>query len=275
MDQEIVKLIAVAIVIVIIIIAAAFRDPNKWYGEMLCHNCSYCWRSRRSTPPARCPSCGAGLISPLKSSDVSIDQKMSHPEPDTVQSIAASASTRNTDNMTQDELYDLAVAIVIDMGRASTSVLQRRLSIGYGRAAQILDRMEQDGFVGKAEGAKPRKVLQAAYDRRHAERLAFEGHGQNDSKQEVRTVDSADLFTPDFMKRFTDFESMDNMLGAGGFGIEAIEHKERNASTDWEDFVKTRTRFTNWQQMKRVAVDEFCERNNIKGQLCSPGLPPS
>jgi S-DNA-T family DNA segregation ATPase FtsK/SpoIIIE len=70
----------------------------------------------------------------------------------------------------RDELHDEALAIVTDMGRASTSVLQRRLSIGYGRAAKILDTMEKEGFIGPAEGAKPRKVLPAAYEFR--ERLA-------------------------------------------------------------------------------------------------------
>lgn len=70
----------------------------------------------------------------------------------------------------QDELFDEALAIVTDMGRASTSVLQRRLSVGYGRAAKILDSMERQGFIGPAEGSKPRKVLQAAYEFR--ERLS-------------------------------------------------------------------------------------------------------
>ncbi|MBI3651115.1 MAG: DNA translocase FtsK [Acidobacteria bacterium] len=64
----------------------------------------------------------------------------------------------------RDELYDQALAIVTDMGRASTSVLQRRLSVGYGRAAKILDMMEREGFIGPAEGAKPRKVLGAAFE---------------------------------------------------------------------------------------------------------------
>lgn len=64
----------------------------------------------------------------------------------------------------QDELFDEALAIITDMGRASTSVLQRRLSIGYGRAAKILDSMERQGFIGPAEGSKPRKVLQGAYE---------------------------------------------------------------------------------------------------------------
>ena len=64
----------------------------------------------------------------------------------------------------EDEMFQSALKIVTDMGRASTSVLQRRLSIGYGRAAKILDVMERRGFIGPAEGSKPRKVLQAAYD---------------------------------------------------------------------------------------------------------------
>ncbi|HEX8090648.1 MAG TPA: DNA translocase FtsK [Blastocatellia bacterium] len=64
----------------------------------------------------------------------------------------------------QDGLFDEALLIVTDMGRASTSVLQRRLSIGYGRAAKILDMMERRGFIGPAEGSKPRKVLQAAFE---------------------------------------------------------------------------------------------------------------
>lgn len=58
-----------------------------------------------------------------------------------------------------DELYDDAVRIVMEMGKASTSALQRRLRIGYGRAASLLDSMERDGIVGPPEGSKPRVVL--------------------------------------------------------------------------------------------------------------------
>jgi S-DNA-T family DNA segregation ATPase FtsK/SpoIIIE len=58
-----------------------------------------------------------------------------------------------------DELYDDAVKIVMDMGKASTSVLQRRLRIGYGRAASLLDSMERDGIIGPPDGTKPRAVL--------------------------------------------------------------------------------------------------------------------
>jgi len=58
-----------------------------------------------------------------------------------------------------DELYEEARRIVIEMGKASTSVLQRRLRIGYGRAASLLDAMERDGIIGPPDGTKPREVL--------------------------------------------------------------------------------------------------------------------
>ena len=58
-----------------------------------------------------------------------------------------------------DELYHDAVRLVIEFGKASTSLLQRRLRIGYGRAAHLIDLMEKDGIVGAADGPKPREVL--------------------------------------------------------------------------------------------------------------------
>ena len=58
-----------------------------------------------------------------------------------------------------DPLYNDAVRLVIEFGKASTSLLQRRLRIGYGRAAHLIDMMERDGIVGAADGPKPREVL--------------------------------------------------------------------------------------------------------------------
>ncbi|HXN25395.1 MAG TPA: DNA translocase FtsK [Candidatus Dormibacteraeota bacterium] len=58
-----------------------------------------------------------------------------------------------------DELYQQAVRVVCEMGRASTSTLQRRLRVGYGRAARLIDIMEKDGIVGPPDGTKPREVL--------------------------------------------------------------------------------------------------------------------
>ena len=58
-----------------------------------------------------------------------------------------------------DPVYMDAVKLVVEFGKASTSLLQRRLRIGYGRAAHLIDLMEQDGIVGAADGPKPREVL--------------------------------------------------------------------------------------------------------------------
>lgn len=59
----------------------------------------------------------------------------------------------------EDELYDEAVALVVEMQTASISLLQRRFRIGYNRAARIVDEMEINGVVGPSEGSKPREVL--------------------------------------------------------------------------------------------------------------------
>jgi S-DNA-T family DNA segregation ATPase FtsK/SpoIIIE len=58
-----------------------------------------------------------------------------------------------------DPLFNDAVRLVLEFGKASTSLLQRRLRIGYGRAAHLIDLMERDGIVGAADGPKPREVL--------------------------------------------------------------------------------------------------------------------
>jgi S-DNA-T family DNA segregation ATPase FtsK/SpoIIIE len=63
-----------------------------------------------------------------------------------------------------DELFEEALRICVEMKRASTSVLQRRLRIGYGRAAAILDIMEREGLIGHADGSRPRPVLGRAYE---------------------------------------------------------------------------------------------------------------
>ena len=59
----------------------------------------------------------------------------------------------------EDELFDEAVEIVVSSGQASVSMLQRRLKLGYSRAARLVDQMEERGIVGPFEGSKPRAVL--------------------------------------------------------------------------------------------------------------------
>ena len=59
----------------------------------------------------------------------------------------------------EDSKFWDAVELAIDAGKISTSLLQRRIEVGYGRAAKIIDRMEEMGFVSAPDGNKPRKIL--------------------------------------------------------------------------------------------------------------------
>lgn len=68
-----------------------------------------------------------------------------------------------TDHEDLDELYLQAVDLVIEQDTASVSFLQRKLKVGYARAARIMDQMEERGIVGPAEKSKPRQVLQNRY----------------------------------------------------------------------------------------------------------------
>jgi S-DNA-T family DNA segregation ATPase FtsK/SpoIIIE len=68
-------------------------------------------------------------------------------------------SDAEPDNGEQDPMYEEALRVVLEMGKASTSTLQRRLRLGYGRAARILDMMYRDGIIGPPDGSKPREVL--------------------------------------------------------------------------------------------------------------------
>ena len=60
-----------------------------------------------------------------------------------------------------DDLYEDARIIIMEAGKASTSYLQRRLKIGYARAARLMDMLEDRGVIGPSDGAKPRDVLAA------------------------------------------------------------------------------------------------------------------
>ena len=73
-------------------------------------------------------------------------------------------SSDGRSKIVRDETYYKAVDLVLQMGRGSVSMLQTRLGIGYPRASRMMDFMEEDGIVSKANGSKPRNVLVSASD---------------------------------------------------------------------------------------------------------------
>ena len=72
---------------------------------------------------------------------------------------SASSSSSDGDDSSGDEMLPKAIEVVVEAQMASTTLLQRKLKLGYARAARIVNELEQRGIVGPFEGAKPRKVL--------------------------------------------------------------------------------------------------------------------
>lgn len=84
-------------------------------------------------------------------------------------------------NEADDDMWKDAVRVVIEGRKASTSLLQRRLRIGYGRAARLIETMEEQGIVGPADGARPREVLVSSLDE------VFGGAGDGTPQEEPLT----------------------------------------------------------------------------------------
>jgi len=87
------------------------------------------------------------------------DYVRSQAEPDYIDAITAESVSEEAGDVERDPLFNDAVDIVVGAGKASTSMIQRHLKIGYNRAARIVDQMESAGVIGPADGARPREVL--------------------------------------------------------------------------------------------------------------------
>ena len=105
-----------------------------------------CWghyKRRRQGSPLSTPLAPRGAADGRSARQVLLDASLRH----------ADADAEN------DAMYDAAVRIVADTRRCSTSWIQRKLGVGYNRAAKIVECMEKRGLVGPANGAKDREVL--------------------------------------------------------------------------------------------------------------------
>ena len=91
-------------------------------------------------------------------------------------SIFESTLESGEDMEDDDEMYEEARACVIEAGRASTSYLQRKLKLGYARAARLMDKLEERGVIGPGDGAKPREVLEKIPARNASRSEAGEEH---------------------------------------------------------------------------------------------------
>lgn len=86
-----------------------------------------------------------------------------------------------------DDMFRDAVRVVIENKKASTSLLQRRLRIGYGRAARLIEEMEEQGIIGQADGSRPREVLVSSLDQ------VFGGGGDDEGEPAEQSAEDAYL----------------------------------------------------------------------------------
>ncbi len=97
----------------------------------------------------------------VKHNDAELPVDIAAPLPGTTSiSLNDSGSSGGLDDDTDDDMYEAARMAVIEAGKASTSYIQRKLGVGYARAARLIDTLEERGVIGPGDGAKPREVLE-------------------------------------------------------------------------------------------------------------------
>lgn len=114
---------------------------------------------KESNQPRRIQGAYVSEKEVTKTVDYLLDQEVANYDPMVVKPAGGQEGGVDTFEGEEDELYEEAKNIVTKEKKASTSLLQRHLRIGYSRAARIMDLLESNGIIGPAEGSKPRQVL--------------------------------------------------------------------------------------------------------------------
>ena len=146
-----------------------------------------------STPELSKPKRAQGAYVSEKEIERVVDFLKEEGEPDYNHQITEGTSGAGgvmLDPSSSDVLLEDAIQIAIDAGKVSTSFLQRRMKIGYSRAARIVDLMQELGIVGEADGAKPREVLVSEWPPAGMESVDDEFDEQSNLRDDI--VDDAD-----------------------------------------------------------------------------------
>ncbi len=163
----------------------------------------------------------------------------------------------------KDEFFEKAVEVVTEAGQASTSMLQRRLGVGYARAGRIIDQLEEHGIIGPHEGSKPRAVLitrtqwlEMTMNRTHsgkndplirnhgefAAQTLDAGHEEITARQrEFFNADSDDDFAPedDLFEASSDAE--ETLSESDDRGEDVFDDSESDDSEDYEEQIDEKT----------------------------------
>jgi S-DNA-T family DNA segregation ATPase FtsK/SpoIIIE len=107
---------------------------------------------------------------------------------------ASGAGLEDSAGGSEDELFEEAKELIVSSGKASASFLQRRLSVGYARAARLIDELEEEGIVGPANGSKPREILVSKEEHQAQKDTPVSGiplHNREDSRPPENYFSSA------------------------------------------------------------------------------------
>lgn len=141
----------------------------------------------------------------------------------------------------EDELLEEAKEIIVKAGKASTSMLQRRLSIGYGRAAKILDMLEDNGIIGPSNGSKPREVMlsEAEYQQQGAiSQMSVHDRSQSKAPDSYFAgEDEGDDGTLDFGNQ-ADEEEEEEEVESPDEELELTEEEEEEAIDDEDEILE-------------------------------------
>jgi S-DNA-T family DNA segregation ATPase FtsK/SpoIIIE len=109
------------------------------------------------------------VVDYLKSQDNNLSDTINFDEAKEGSASSFMASIGGSDDEAEDELFEDAKHAVMEAGKASTSYLQRKLRIGYSRAARLMDILEEQGIIGPADGSRPREIIGGGKDENDSE----------------------------------------------------------------------------------------------------------
>lgn len=158
-----------------------------------------------------------------------------------------------------DSLFEEAKEIVINSGKASTSYLQRRLSIGYGRAARMIDMLEDAGIIGPANGAKPREIM---VSKEQYEAMLNQGVS-GVSIHDRDTFEAPESFLP----AVEEDEDEDPSTGSGREDEDKIEESEEFEEAEDEILEKIKDKREKMEEIEEPEDQDDAEEENDEDEV--------